>query len=83
LAVFVVEYLCKYESIFETALAYESVDPGVRWFNADAADHNTPEPHAVLAAAAHPRLFDKKNQWLKISKVNSDLSRLEKVKSVS
>jgi hypothetical protein len=29
LAFFVVEYLCEYESIFKTALAHESVDPGV------------------------------------------------------
>jgi hypothetical protein len=27
--IFVVEYLREYESIFETALAHESVDPGV------------------------------------------------------
>jgi hypothetical protein len=28
-SIFVVEYLRKHESIFETALAHESVDPGV------------------------------------------------------
>jgi hypothetical protein len=28
-SIFVVKYLCEYESIFETALAHESVDPGV------------------------------------------------------
>jgi hypothetical protein len=28
-SIFVVVYLCEYKSIFETALAHESVDPGV------------------------------------------------------
>jgi hypothetical protein len=27
--IFIVKYLREYESIFETALAYESVDPGL------------------------------------------------------
>jgi hypothetical protein len=29
LAIIVVEYIREYESIFETALAHESVDPGI------------------------------------------------------
>jgi hypothetical protein len=28
-SIFVVEYLCEYESVFETSLVHESVDPGV------------------------------------------------------
>jgi hypothetical protein len=31
-SIFVVEYLREYESIFETALAHESVDPGEMFY---------------------------------------------------
>jgi hypothetical protein len=52
LATFVVEYLREYESIFETALAHESVDPAVLF---DKKQTNT-EVENLVRLYAHTRL---------------------------